>query len=67
MTYDFDNKKDDIKAFYQVILDTIPERHYVVRAQYGVPRKIPIFKIFIDLIADANARLKKALNRNQIC
>jgi hypothetical protein len=29
--------------------------------------KYTIFKIFIDLIADANARLKKALNRDQIC
>jgi hypothetical protein len=38
--YDFDNKKDAIKAFYQAIFNTIPERHYEVRAQYGVPRKI---------------------------
>jgi hypothetical protein len=40
MVYEFDNKKDDIKAFYQVILDTISEQHYVVRVRYGVPQEI---------------------------
>jgi hypothetical protein len=45
--YDVENKKDDIKAIYQVILDTIPERHYEVRAHYGVPQKIYLYLRFL--------------------
>jgi len=36
-------------------------------AIWSAAKNIPIFKISLYLIADANARLKKALNRNQIC